>query len=119
MSVIGTSKGTMIPLPVKVPCSVIGQGDSEYAFMIPVYVIVVSGLNFTFTRIESRGFMTVGMDLLNDMIVNPGGSVSESSRTGKNETFSTSTICDVVSLTSIVPNVVRGVMNNLGLADVP
>jgi hypothetical protein len=63
--------------------------------------------------------MTVGMDLLNDMIVNPGGRVSESSRTGKNETFSTSTVCDVVSLTSIVPNVVRGVMNNLGLADVP
>ena len=34
--VIGTSKGMMIPLPVKVPCSVIGQGESEYAFMIPV-----------------------------------------------------------------------------------
>jgi hypothetical protein len=59
------------------------------------------------------------MDLLKDIIVNPGGRVRESSLTGKNETFSTSTVCEVVSLTSIVPNVVRGVMNNLGLADVP
>jgi hypothetical protein len=119
MSEIGTSSGMMIPLPVNVPCSVIGHGKSEYALIFPVYVIVVSGLNFTRTRMESRGCMIVGMDLLSDSIVNPGGSVSESSRTGRNDTFSTSTVCDVVSLTSMVPNVVSGVMNNLGFADVP